>query len=290
MFQSLLSFLLASTLSIASISAEIPNAGFNDASLLSVASIPAQEETLIEPGYMSALGVIGFDVDSHTVLWEKNSQVQRPIASLTKLMTAYIIFVENDINTVVTVSENAAATTGSSMGLYSGETITVRNLLYGMLIDSGNDSAVALAEFNSGSESAFVVKMNAMAQQLSLSSTSYQDSTGLNSKNVSSPHDLAILSAYLIQDQNIRDIVKLSSTEVSSTDGYIHQLTNTNILLGILGVKGLKTGRTPAAGECLITLAESPDGHEVITVVLGSQNRFADTKLFIDRIYRAFNW
>ena len=184
------------------------------------------------------------------------------------------------------MSKNAAAVTGSRMGLRSGETISVKNLLYGLLIPSGNDAAVALAEYNAGTEKDFVKKMNAKAKLLGLDQTQYTNSTGLdNGESYSTPHDLALLASYLIRDNTIRQIVNLKEAEIAG-----HKMENTNTLLGQMGIKGIKTGRTDAAGECLVTLAENPEGKEVLIVVLGSQNRFYDTKILLDWIYRAYIW
>ena len=292
MFQSLISLLLASTLSLASsVSGLAAQDTFDDSTLLSVAPIPYQQEDYIAPGYMSATATIAVDLESQSTLYEYNSQARLPIASLTKLMTAFVILEENDTDDIVTISSNAASTVGSSMGLYTGEQITVKNLLYGLLIESGNDSAVALAEHNAGSESAFVTKMNQKAKELGMYNTAYANTTGLDSSIAySSARDLALLSSHLSRDPSIREIVRQESATVSSTTGISHTLTSTNILLGQYGIKGLKTGKTPVAGECLITLAESPDSHEIITVVLGSGNRFGDSSTLVDWIYRAYIW
>lgn len=285
MFKSLLSLLLASTLSLGGISTNQFNA-FNETSLLSVASIPTKRAELVAPAEMSATAVIAIDLESQTILFKKNSDLKLPIASLTKLMTAYILLDEEDPDAMVTVSQNAAAITGSRMGLRSGEKISVKNLLYGLLIPSGNDAAVALAEYNSGTEKDFVKKMNAKSKLLGLDQTQYTNSTGLDSgESYSTPHDLALLASYLIRDNTIRQIVNMKEAEVAG-----HKLENTNTLLGQMGIKGIKTGRTDAAGECLVTLAENAAGKEVLIVVLGSSNRFYDTKILLDWIYRAYIW
>lgn len=290
MFQSLLSLLLASSLSLGSFAAP-ETTTFNDKTLLSVSSIPVQQEEFVAPGTMSGGSILAVDLETQAILYEKNSLSRVPIASLTKLMTAALILEENDPSAVVTVSSNAAGTTGSRMGLYTGEQITVKNLLYGLLIESGNDAAVALAEYNAGSEKAFIEKMNAMADKLGLEDTHYKNTNGLDvSGAYSSARDLAALTTHLLKDESVREIVSQSKVTVSSETGDQHELLNTNILLGQMGIKGFKTGKTPMAGECLIVLAENPEGHEILSVVLGSQNRFADTKILVDWIYRAYVW
>lgn len=291
MFQSLLSLLLASSLSLGSFAAEGNETTFNDKVLLSVSAVPVQQEEFVAPATMSGQAILAVDLETQATLYERNATNRVPIASLTKLMTAALILEENDPNAVVTVSANAASVGGSSMGLYSGEQITIRNLLYGLLIESGNDAALALAEYNAGSESAFVEKMNIMADKLGLENTHYKNSNGLdNTGAYSSARDLAVLTTHLLKDESIREIVNQSKITVTSETGSEHELLNTNILLGQLGIKGFKTGKTPYAGECLIALAESPEGHEILTVVLGSGSRFADTKILVDWIYRAYVW
>lgn len=290
MFQSLLSLILAGSLTLGSFAAS-DSAAFNDKLLLSVSSIPMQQEEFVAPAEMSASSILAVDLDTQAILYERNSTVRVPIASLTKLMTAAIILEENDPSAVVTVSSNAASATGSSMGIYTGEQITVKNLLYGLLIVSGNDAARALAEYNAGSEKAFIEKMNTMANKLGLEDTHYKNVDGLdNTGAYSSARDLAALATHLLKDDSVREIVNQSKTTVKSETGDEHELINTNILLGQLGIKGFKTGTTPLAGECLIALAESPDGHEVLSVMLGSKSRFVDTKILVDWIYRAYVW
>jgi len=291
MFQSLLSLLLAGTLALGSFGGNADQAVFNDATLLSVASIPMQDEEYVAPATLTADSILTIDLNSQTSLYEKNSMKRVPIASLTKLMTAYLILDESDPSALVTVSANAANATGSRMGLYEGEEISVRNLLYGLFIVSGNDASIALAEYNAGSESAFIEKMNATGKKLGLTDTHYANSTGLEANNAySTARDLAILSTYILEDESVREIIDNAKITVESANGTKHELINTNILLGQLGIKGMKTGTTPSAGECLIALAESPDGHEILSIILGSKSRFVDTKVLIDWIYKAYNW
>jgi serine-type D-Ala-D-Ala carboxypeptidase (penicillin-binding protein 5/6) len=292
MLQNLLSLLLAGTLSLSGLgSADLAADTFDDASLLSVAPIPQHNTEYLAPGTMSTTAVMALDLESQTVLYEENASARLPIASLTKLMTAYIVLEENDTDSVVIVSQNAADTVGSSMGIYAGEQITVKDLLYGLLIESGNDAAVALAEHNAGSVQTFVEKMNQKTQELGMYNTNYANTTGLDSSVAySSARDLALLSSHLVRNPSIKEIVRYQSADVTSLSGTSHHLESTNILLGQYGVKGLKTGRTPAAGQCFISYAESPSGNEVITVVLGSGNRFGDTSTLLDWIYRAYTW
>ncbi len=291
MFETLLSLLFASTIGSHMATQEVvPIHQFDDRILLSVTKVPLRHEEAVAPSDFSARGIISVDLESQALLFQSGAHNRLPIASLTKLMTAYIVLTENQPEDIVTVSAHAAGTGGSRMGLWSGEKIKLNNLLYGMLLNSGNDSAVALAEFNAGSEQAFVEKMNQRAKDLGMETTVYRDSTGLNPENMSSARDLALLTAYLSKNDRIRQIAVQNEARVQNETGSFHQLKNTNELLGKLGVKGLKTGKTPEAGECLITLAENPDGHEIITVMLGSGARFAETQKMLEWIYNSYTW
>ncbi|MFA5854772.1 MAG: serine hydrolase [Candidatus Gracilibacteria bacterium] len=302
-FESFLSLLLASSLHLGSpaVLAEVP---FDQSVLLSVSSVPAIRTDVVRPE-LSGESVFAVDLESKSVLYEKNASERRPIASLTKLMTAYIILNENDPGTVVMVSPNAAATGGSTMGLYAYEKITIKDLLYGLLIVSGNDAAVTLAEYNAGSAAAFVEKMNKTAAEMGLTDTFYADVAGLEGSTAySTARDLTVLSTSLLGKSGVREIVNQKSVTVVSVSGQTHKLISTNILLGTLGIKGLKTGKTSLAGECLVALAESSGGasgeadvagavgapHEFLTVVLGSEYRFVDTKVLVNFIQKNFIW
>ncbi len=264
---------------------------FDLSELIEVSSIPTLKQGKIEP-VIDADAAYSMDLTSNTTLYTKNEHTELAIASLTKLMTAYIILEEEDLDSIVTVSYNAAAVEGSQIWLAQGETITVESLLYGLLIQSGNDCAVALAEFNAGSEENFINKMNQKARQLGLTETYFTSASGLDDEGYSTAGDLAFLSMYLLKNDFIREITSLTSATITGTGGYpTHNLSSTNDLLdSYLNVKGLKTGKTGGAGECLITVAENPHGHEILTVILGSYDRFGETKLMLDWIYNSYDW
>ena len=297
MIRALISLILLATLQTNSfdLTNEPPvylaNNEFEISSLIQINSIPTLKTGKIEP-VIYADAAYALDLTSNTPLYKKNEHDNLPIASLTKLMTAYIILEEEELDSVVTVSTNAAQTEGSQIWLAAGETIEVESLLYGLLIQSGNDCAVALAEFNAGSEVIFINKMNQKARLLGLTETYFTSASGLDDQGYSTTQDLARLSMYLLKNDCIREITSLPEATITGTFGYpTHELTSTNELLGsYLNVKGLKTGKTPAAGECLITVAENHAGHEILTVILGSDDRFGETKLMLDWIYNSYEW
>lgn len=253
---------------------------------------PIKDPLLISP-IVGARGSIVTTVGSQDVLFEKNAHAQMSIASITKLMTILIILEENDLAETVKVSNNASSTEGSTMFLRAGEEITVENLLYGALINSANDSAVSLAEHNSGSVEKFVEKMNKRAKELGLNNTHFSNPIGLDdSNNYSSAYDIAKLANYLYQNKFIKKSATIKDMEVRSISGnYTHKLESTNDLLdSYLKIHGLKTGKTDAAGLCLVAIAENDSGEEIISVVLGSPARFEESKILIDWTFRAYKF
>jgi serine-type D-Ala-D-Ala carboxypeptidase (penicillin-binding protein 5/6) len=270
-------------------------AGNDISNLVEAKIMPIKNPAYISP-IIQAKSAIGIDLNSGSVLYEKNPHQRLAIASITKLMTIMIIMEENNLTDVATVSANAASTGGSRMDLQPGEQITLENLLYGAIIQSANDSAVALAEYNAGSVEKFVEKMNLKAARLGLLNTHYSNPIGLDDpNNYSSVYDLAKLGKYIYQKELIKkagSTVEMNVTSVSKD--ITHKLTSTNDLLSAdnLGFKfkGLKTGKTDAAGLCLVTVAENEKGNEVLSVVLNSPDRFLETKILVDWLFRAYNW
>ncbi len=276
-----------------SASAIIKTASFDFESLAKEKTIPIKDPTMISP-IIDATSAIAVDMDTGAILYEKNSHEQRPIASLTKLMTITIVLEENALDDVVEISHDAATTEGSIMFLKTGEQITVKNLLLGALVHSANDAAEALAEYNAGSTEAFVEKMNYKALQLGLLNTHFSNPIGLDtSDNYSSAYDLAKLSRYMYQKQFVQNAALLKEVKVTSVDGkYTHNLSSTNELLGNehYNIRGLKTGKTDLAGLCMIAVADNKEGNRIITVLLDSPSRFTETKILIDWTFRAYNW
>ncbi|PIZ75324.1 hypothetical protein COY05_04285 [Candidatus Peregrinibacteria bacterium CG_4_10_14_0_2_um_filter_38_24] len=260
--------------------------------ILSTNSVPVKKNTYISP-IISPKSAIAVDNDTGAVLYEKNPDEKLPIASITKLMTILIILDENELSDTVTVSSNASSTGGSTMFLRIGEKIAVENLIYGALIGSSNDAATALAEYNAGSTATFVEKMNKKAKNMHLTNTHFSTPNGLGeTNNYSSARDLSILAQQVYKNKFIKHAAELKEIEVLSTDASVtHKIKTTNDLLGgYLNIKGLKTGTTDAAGQCLVTIAENDKGHEITTVLLHSPDRFTEAKVLIDWVFRAFNW
>jgi len=268
-------------------------ASFNADELTEIKSIPKKNVDLIAP-IINSKASIAIDNTSGVSLFGDNAHERLPIASITKLMTILIILEDNKLDDVATVSKTAISTSGTTMFLVEGEKITLRNLIYGSIINSANDAALTLAEFNAGNVEAFVKKMNDKALQLGLVNTHFSTPTGLDNKNnYSSASDIATLARYVYQKQFIRDAAQIKETSVASIDNaYIHKLISTNELLGnpYYKIKGLKTGSTDEAGQCLVSVAENDQGKEIITVLLNSPARFTETKILVDWVFRAYTW
>ena len=231
-------------------------------------------------GSVSARSAILVDAQTGRVLYEKNADEQSLIASTTKIMTGLLVCEAGELEREISVPPEAAGVEGSSLYLQAGERITVRELLYGLMLRSGNDAAVALAEHLAGSEDAFVERMNARAQELGMNDTHFVNCTGLPAAgHLTSACDIALMSRELILHHP--DIRQFTTIWMDSLRNGESLLVNTNKLVRFYpGTTGLKTGSTSSAGYCISATAEK-DGMELIAVVLGgstSDKRFADAK------------
>ncbi len=236
-------------------------------------SIPNQEKIIIPETNSRACVVI--NRNTNTILYGKKENERRKMASTTKIMTAIITIENCNLDTSVEVSKKAAGTGGSRLGLKTGDKITIRDLLYGLMLRSGNDCAVCLAEYVGGSLEGFANLMNEKTKELNLKNTNFETPHGLDSENhYTTAYELALLSNYALKNQVFAQIVG-SKNYTITINGISKELTNTNELLGALqGVYGIKTGFTNGANRCLVTACKR-DNIDIICVVLG-----ADTKKF----------
>ncbi len=244
---------------------------------------------------IDAASVFAIDLQTSTPLFTKNIFAKRSIASITKLVSAMVILdAHPNLDEVVTVSQNAASQEGSRMWLRTGEKMTIRNLLTGMMVASANDAAVALAEFDAGSEEAFAEKMNAKTQQLALKQSHFTNAKGFDeSAHFSTAFDTMLFSKTATTYPFIRELALKKSTEVKSTSGDVtHKLESTDLLLDnpYFKILGLKTGTTPLAGESVVSLAQLSNGREVLVVILGSPDRFKETKIMLEWIERNYTF
>lgn len=239
---------------------------------------------------ISAAHVFIIDVNSGAVLYTKAADEQVYPASITKMMTALVIHKQFASDQAVTISSEFKE--GQHLGFHPGESVTVERLLYALLVQSANDAAEVLAAAYPGGRSAFIDAMNREATELHLGNTRFKNPHGLDEEgHFSTAADLTRLSIKLMENPKLAHIVSTENAVIAS-EGYsdLYVLNNVNQLLGkVPGVLGIKTGYTDKAGQSLVTWVER-DGHPVVITVLGSKDRFADSRELVEWVYRNFNW
>ena len=241
-----------------------------------------------EPKINSSSAVV-IDRKIKNIIYGKNENVKKAMASTTKIMTAMVVIQNTNLNNTVEISKKAAGTGGSRLGLKAGDKITVKDLLYGLLLRSGNDCAVALAEYVAGSVQEFSNLMNQNAQMLGLNNTHFVTPHGLDEEeHYTTAYELAILADYALNNELFAQIVNKKSYTININKNS-KTLNNTNELLGNLnGVYGVKTGFTNGAGRCLVTSIKRGN-LDVICVVLGADTKKDRTRDSAKLIEYTFN-
>ena len=224
---------------------------------------------------INARSAIVYDRKYKKVLYEKNMNEKVPNASTTKMLTAIVAYENADMDEVVTVSKKAANTGGSRVGLRTNDKVTLGDLMHGLLICSGNDAAVAIAEYVGGTEEEFCEMMNEKAKEMGAFNTNFVTPHGLDRENhYSTAYDLALIADYAMNIEYVKNIVCKKTANIKINDS-TKTLNTTNEMLSVYdGADGIKTGYTSKAGRCLITSA-TKDDWQLICVVLG-----CDTKNF----------
>ncbi|MDD2731256.1 MAG: serine hydrolase [Candidatus Portnoybacteria bacterium] len=251
---------------------------------------PNRDFNVPEPEITAKTALV-YDTYYQAFLFEKNGFSEpQPIASLTKLLTALVVMDNARLDQIFKVSRSAVNTYGEMGGLYVGESLTAKNLLAAMLIESSNDAAVALAENISPD---FVGLMNEKTKQLGLKNSSFSDPSGLDPNNQASAQDLIKIMEAVLKHSPLQEIMQSAVWEFHSVDGkFYHRLTSTNKLLGqISEIAGGKTGYTEEAGNCMVLAVKSPGGKGfVISAVIAAKDRLAETKTLIEWTKQAFLW
>ena len=250
--------------------------------------VEVTSQKVIEEPILSSKAAVVYDRTTGQMIWGKNENEKRAMASTTKIMTAMIVLEKANLKDVVTVSKKAANTGGSVLHINTGDKISVNDLLYGLLLRSGNDTAVALAEHVGGSVEGFATLMNQKAKELGLTSTHFVTPHGLDSdEHYTTALELAKLTDYALNNEKFAQIVNTKKITIS-VNGSPRTIINTNELLGVLeGVNGVKTGFTGNAGRCLVTSC-TRNGNQIITVVLGADTKKQRTEDSIKLIEYAF--
>ncbi|MFA5925444.1 MAG: D-alanyl-D-alanine carboxypeptidase family protein [Parcubacteria group bacterium] len=289
-----------------SLKGSLSNNNGNNASLSASGYLPQRVEDYHEEEISAGSSVV-IDADSGTILHYSNGRNRTPIASLTKIMTAAIVMEKvNDLHEQIIIDSEMLKAEGTKVGcptsvtcvaerLHEGEKITVKSLLTAMLLDSANDAAIALGKHVAGSQKGFAELMNEKAKEIGLSDSHFCNPSGLDEDNCySSAYDLARIAVYSMKYDIIWDIMKMQEAEVSSCDGkYIHQLKNTDLLLGqIPNCLGGKTGFTYNAGKSLMVAAKDPDtgSHRIVAVIINDNNRWEDMPRLIDWTFDNYEW
>ncbi len=233
---------------------------------------------------LSAKSALVYDLTTEETIFEKNSLDRLPMASITKLMTAIVAIDHKRKDDKYTVFQEALV--GENvMGLSSGEVMSLKDLLYGVFMYSGNDAAETLA-INTMDRNEFINAMNLKAKAIGLENTHFTNPTGLqgDGEQYTTAYDLLVLARYAVA--NYPEIIKASSTPEhhipANSNHYAYDMYNQmNLITSYPGVKGLKDGYTPEAGLCLITYLEYDD-HKIIGIILGSENRRQEMKDLLD--------
>lgn len=260
----------------------------SEISILYETSTDSSNEPII-----NSQNVIVLDRKTLLPLYEKNAYSRVSIASTTKILTCIIALENCSLSEIVTVSKNAATISGSTLGLTSNMKLSMNDLLYGLMLRSGNDCAIAIAEHISGSIENFSILMNQKASSLGLSNSNFITPHGLDNPNhFSTAYELAIITDYALKNSKFLEIVS-SKTYTISLNGVPRKLSNTNELLGTTpGIYGVKTGFTFDAGRCLVSACNRND-LDIIVVVLGADTkriRTIDSLNLINYIFNTYKY
>jgi D-alanyl-D-alanine carboxypeptidase len=241
---------------------------------------------------LGATSSIAIDADTRQVLYIHNADQQLPIASITKMVSALVILRDYEPSQVVTIPTLPVyASDDEKLGLKKGQRFTIHELLQAMLIQSADDSADALALIDSnGNEKAFVAKMNAVVSTWNIPSTHFSNPSGLvDTGNYSTARSLTKIAAVALNNPLFAGIVASPSATIRDTAGDVYGLNTINALLQDSRFSGIKTGYTQGAGQSLVALA-TVHGHKIITTVLHSPDRFAETTALVDYVQGNYSW
>ena len=234
---------------------------------------------------------IVMDMDTKRVLYDSNMNEVKLIASTTKIMTALVTINNSNLNDTITIDESILQSTGSNIYIEIGEKITVENLLYGLMLRSGNDAAIALANYVGGSMEGFVTLMNETAASIGMTNTKFINSTGLEDNlgngNTSTSYDLALLMSHAMQNKTFRTITQ-TKTKVAKTSLKTYHWTNKNkLLFNYEHTTGGKTGYTKKAYRTLVTSA-SKDNKNLTIVTLNQANDFEIHKNLYEEYFNKY--
>lgn len=233
---------------------------------------------------LSAASAVLMDKDSGRVLYEKNAHKKMSMASTTKIMTAILALEKGRLDDMVKTSTKAAHVEGSSIWLEEGEKLRLEDMIYGLMLSSGNDAAIAIAEHISGSEEKFAELMTQKAHEIGAVDTSFKNSSGLDAEgHYTTAYDLALITSYALKNEKFAEIVKTKRKTIPwEGHQWNRTLMNHNKLLNMYeGCDGVKTGYTKKTGRCLVSSA-TRDHWQLIAVTLNAPNDWEDHKKLLD--------
>ena len=242
------------------------------------------DKKIVKPE-VTAKSALAYDLTTNQFLYEKDIKTRIPLASLTKIMTAVIALENIKLDKEFTVTKSAAEVGENTMGLTEGEKLTLEELLYGLVLHSGNDAAETIAQGSQFGRDNFVYLMNKKAENMGLSDTHFTNPSGLegDGKQYSTTYDLLVMTRYALENPEFASVVATVEKELpySEKHKYLYLFNETNLLTSYPGVKGVKTGYTGEAGLCLVTYLEY-NGHKIIAILLNAQNRRQEMKDLLD--------
>ena len=259
-------------------------------SMILIFVMSSSQEIFAKEPYIKAKAAIAIDASSKVVLYEKNSSNIISIASTTKIMTALVAIKYGELEKQIIISSKSAGINGSTVGYKKNEVVTLKELLYGLMLKSGNDAAIAIAEGVSGSVEQFVKLMNDCAKDIGLVNTNFVVPHGLDDQfHYSTAYDLALVTAKAKENPIFNEIV---ATKEITKDKYnfTRDYRNINKILWLLPeADGVKTGYTGDAGKCLVTSVKY-QGKSIVIVTLNCNERWNETKKIVEYISKNYEY
>ena len=248
-------------------------------------------KTTVPQPDIKAESYIAIDLSTNQILLEKNSRKRLPVASTLKIITALVALERGNLDQKITTLEYAASVGEDSMGLSAGEKLTLEELLYGLLLPSGNDAAEAIAEGIAGRRGVFINWMNSKVYELGLANSFFINPSGLEEEDkgeFSTAYDLMVVTYHALRYPKFREIVKTSDYVIPYSENHkaFYLWTQTNFLAQNPEIMGVKMGYTPSAGLCGVTLAQS-HGREILGVLLNTPSRRDDIKNLLNYSFQA---
>ncbi|KXG76838.1 D-alanyl-D-alanine carboxypeptidase family protein [Thermotalea metallivorans] len=236
---------------------------------------------------ISAFSAIVMDVKTGRILYKKNIHAKKPMASTTKIMTALLALEKSSLDSVVKVPRQAVGVEGSSIYLQYDEKIKMEDLLYGLMLRSGNDAAVAIATHIAGSVDGFSQLMNRKAKEIGANNTNFMNPHGLHhDQHYTTAYDLALITRQALLNENFKKIVS-TKLWTAQREGHRYFYNKNKTLTQLEGGDGVKTGYTKAAGRCLVTSA-TRNGMQLVAVVLDAPNWFEDSYLLLNYAFKRY--